>query len=83
MVWCLQFVVISVVDVCVDCGGVYVFHVCFDLCWCLWYSLGCMFVSCVWVLSSVVVVILVLSVICVVGGALLWHVPGLRLLAGL
>ena len=31
MVWC-NFVVISDVEVIVDYGGVYVLHVCFDLC---------------------------------------------------
>ena len=32
MVWCCDFVVLLVVDVWVDYGGVYVFYVCFDLC---------------------------------------------------
>ena len=27
-----DFAVFSVVEICVDYGGVYVFHVCFDLC---------------------------------------------------
>ena len=31
MVWC-KFVVFSVVEICIDYGDMYVFHVCFDLC---------------------------------------------------
>ena len=53
-----DFVVLSVVDVCVDYGGVNVFQVCLDfggLCQCLWCSLCCcmLFVSYVWVLFVV------------------------------
>ena len=53
-----DFVVLLVVEVCVDYGGVNVFHVCLDFggvygvfCLCLWCSLCCrMFVSYVSVL---------------------------------
>ena len=59
-----DFVVLTVVDVCVDYGGVNVFHVCLDfgvvygvggLCQCLWSSLYCymVFVSYVWMLFVV------------------------------
>ena len=59
-----DFVVLSVVEVCVDYGGVNVFHVCLNfgviygvrcLCQCLWCSLCCcmLFVSYVWVLFVV------------------------------
>ena len=62
--------------------GVYVFHVCFDLCWGLWCSLCCwmLFVTCAWMLFVVLlcsvvgvwgVVIFVLSVMRVVGGVIL------------
>ena len=76
-----DFVVLSVVEVCADYGGVNLFHVCLNfgvvygvwgLCQCLWCML---FVSYVWVLFVVGVwgvVIFVLSVMCVVGGVLLW-----------
>ena len=53
-----DFVVLSVVDVCADYGGVNVFHVCiwcWDLCQCMWCSMCCcmLFVSYVWVLFVV------------------------------
>ena len=62
-----DFVVLSVVEVCADYGGVNVFHVCPNfggiygvggggLCQCLWCSLCCcmLFVSYVWVLFVVI-----------------------------
>ena len=53
-----DFVVLSVVEVCADYGGVNVIHVCL-WCWglwqCMWCSLCCcMLVSYVWVLFDVV-----------------------------
>ena len=55
-------VVLSVVEVCADYGGVNVLHVCLnfcviygDLCQCLWCNLcGMLFVSYVWVLFVVI-----------------------------
>ena len=46
---------LSVVEVCVDYGGVNVFHVSLDFGQCLWCSLCCMlFVSYAWVFCCVV-----------------------------
>ena len=37
-----DFIVLLVVEVCVDYGGVNVFHVCFDLCAALWWVCRCL-----------------------------------------
>ena len=84
-----DFSVLSVVEVCVEYGGVNVFHICFDFC--VFYGVGffvnvcgvfcivyCLFLTsgCCLLCHDVVwgIVIVVLSVMRVVGGVSLWVV---------
>ena len=55
-----NFVVFSVVEICIDYGGVYVFHVCFDLICALFMVLG-------FVLMSVVCICFMFVFICALG----------------
>ena len=54
-----DFVVFSVVEICVDYGGVYVFHVCFDLC--IVYGVGICDVEGVW--GVVIFIVYVMNVV--------------------
>ena len=66
-----DLVVLSVVEVCADYDGVNVFHVCLNFG--VVYGVGvCINVCGVVCVVVWVVVIFVLSVMCVVGGVLLW-----------